>query len=260
LLGLLPFSALLIKAFSRTGKLFSDDLIKFLLLWFILAFLLLPLIRPKSILSVAYCTPPLFIIMARAADSIRHPVNIFIWPILCVLLLLPLPYLAPYIAVAAGNEFVKSAITEGMAYFDSFYLLTLGALLLLFAVLPFIKPVPFAVKYAVLALLFVSMANFLVLPIFGNILQQPIKTAGLLAKKDNLNVIKWRIDSPSFNVYAERLTRVRNPQAGDIVLTRSVYLGDDVGYETLFAGRGIILARIIAIPVNYFGSDTGDDK
>lgn len=260
LIGLLPFSALLIKAFSHTGKLLSDDLVKFLLIWFLLAFLFLPLTRPKSILSVAYCTPPLFIIMARAADSIRHPVNIFIWPILCVLLLLPVPYLAPYIAAATRNDFVRSAITEGMAYFDSFYLLTLGALLLLFAVLPFIKPVPFPVKYTVLALLFVSMVNFLVLPIMGNILQQPIKTAGLLAKKDNLDVIKWRIDSPSFNVYAERLTRVRAPQAGDIVLTKSAYLGNDVSYETLFAGRGIILARILDIPAKYFGSGGGDDK
>ena len=53
-------------------------MMKFMIIWFLLAFLLLPLVQPKSIFAIAYCFPPLFIIMARAADVFRHSINLFI--------------------------------------------------------------------------------------------------------------------------------------------------------------------------------------
>jgi hypothetical protein len=110
--------------------------------------------------------------------------------------------------------------------------------------LPFIKPVPLSVKYAVLALLFVSMVNFLALPIMGNILQQPVKSAALLAKKQKLSVVSWREHTPSFNVYAEMLTRQRTPGPGDIVFTKTVYLENFADYETLYEKHGVTLARV----------------
>jgi 4-amino-4-deoxy-L-arabinose transferase-like glycosyltransferase len=258
-LGLLPFCGMLIKAFFHLKRLLSDDLIKFLLIWFFLAFLLLPLAQPKSIFSIVCCLPPLFIIMARVADSFRHPVNLFVWPFLGVIVLLLAPYLAPYMAGSIGNEFARTAITEAMVYFDPFYRVTLGILLLLLGVLPFIKPVSPSVKYSVLGLLFVSMVNFLILPIIGNTLQLPVKSAGLLAQNENLTVITWRIDQPSFNVYAETLTTARPPQTGDIVLTKSAYLKNGLTYETIFARQGIILAKFLEIPANRPMKGPGDN-
>jgi len=246
-IGLLPFSALFIKAVFHIGKQMSDDLMQFLFIWFLLAFLLLPLAQPKSIFAIACCLPPLFIIMARVADILLHPVALFIWPLLFIGLLLLMPYLAPYIAGSIENELVREAITAGIDHFDSFYKVTLGTVLLLLAVLPFIKPLPPSLKYGILGLLFVSMVNFLVLPIMAGILQQPVKSAGLLAKKEKLAVIKWMIDSPSFNLYAEKLTEVRAPRAGDIVLTKSAYLGKDIQYEMLFEKQGVVLVRIMKI-------------
>jgi hypothetical protein len=91
------------------------------------------------------------------------------------------------------------------------------------------------------------MVNFLILPILGNILQQPVKSAGLLAKKQNLNVITWRVQYPSFNVYAEKLTGLRTPDTGDIVLTRSEYLENGDGYKTIFHQHGIALVKILKV-------------
>jgi 4-amino-4-deoxy-L-arabinose transferase-like glycosyltransferase len=248
-IGLLPFSALLIKAVFHSSRLLSDDLMKFLVLWFLLALLLLPLAQPKSLFSIASCLPPLFIIMARISGLFRHSINLFIWPLLFIALLLLAPYMAPYITGSIENEFVRSAVSEGMI-FDSSYTIILGAIMLLLAVLPFIKPVPAALKLGVMGLLFVSVFHFLVLPIMANILQQPIKSAGIMAKKEKLDVITWKINAPSFNVYSERITEERVPRTGDNVLTKSANLGNDYTYETLFEKQGLVLVKIIEVPAD----------
>ena len=216
--------------------------------WFLLAFFLLPLVQPDSLLSLAYCCPPLFIIMARVADSLLHSINLFILPLLFIALLLLIPYLAPYFAGSIKNEFVKNAVVASAIYFDASYRFILAAVMLLLITLPFIKPVPVTLKYGVLGLLFVSMTNFLILPILSNILQQPVKSAGLLAKKEKLDVISWRVQYPSFNVYAEKLTSIRAPDAGDIILTKSEYLRDNGNYEKIFEEHGIALVKILKIP------------
>ncbi|KPJ99707.1 MAG: hypothetical protein AMJ60_04120 [Desulfobacterales bacterium SG8_35] len=249
-IGLLPFTAMFIRALFHIRKLLRDDLIKFMLLWFLLAFFLLPLAKPKSLFTLAYAFPPLFIIMARSADIFRHSINLFIWPFLFIALLFLAPYMAPYIAGSIENEFARTALTEGSVYLDASYRIILGSVLLLFAILPFIKALPPAVKYSVLGLLFVSMIHSLLLPIAGNILQQPIKSAATLAKKEKLDVVTWRISPLSFNVYAEMLTEERSPEAGDTVLTRSDYLGSDVRYDTFFEKQGLILVKILEIPGN----------
>ena len=249
-IGLLPFSALLIKAVFHSSRLLSDDLMKFLVLWFLLALLLLPLAQPKSLFSMASCLSPLFIIMARISGLFRHSINLFVWPLLFFALLLLAPYLAPYITGSIENEFARNAIVDGVVFFDSSYTMILGAVMLLLAVLPFIKPVPASLKYGVMGLLFVSVLHFLVLPIMANILQQPIKSAGLLAKKEKLDVVTWKIDAPSFNLYTERLTKERAPRTGDTLLTKSAYLGDDLTYETLFEKQGVVLVKILEIPAD----------
>ncbi|MGW8161657.1 MAG: ArnT family glycosyltransferase, partial [Desulfobulbales bacterium] len=146
LLGVLPFSGVLLKGFLHINRLWSDDLVKFLLTWFFLAIILLPLTEPRSVSAITYCLPPLFIIMARVADDFRHPINIIIWPLLFVALLLLGPYMVPFMTDTAGDAFIRSAVTENMHYFNSFYTVTLGILLLLLAALPFIRAVPTSIK------------------------------------------------------------------------------------------------------------------
>ena len=92
-----------------------------------------------------------------------------------------------------------------------------------------------------------SIIHFLVLPILGNSLQQPIMSAAEMAGKEKFNVVTWKMHPPSFNFYAGMLTKTRRPEPGDVVLTKSVYLKNPAGYETLFEQHGIILARILQI-------------
>jgi len=243
-IALLPNSGMLLKAVFRIKHLLADDLMRFMFFWALFAFLLLPLLQPRSPFDVAYCCTPLFIIMARAADEFRRFFNLLVWPLLLTTLFFLAPDLAPYVMGSIDNEFARNAVADGIIYFDTFYRLSLGGVILLLASLPFIKPVPLSAKYAILALLFVSMINFLALPIMGNILQRPIKSAALLAKKEKLAVVTWRDHTPSFNVYAEMLTQQRTPVPGDIVLAKTVYLENFMNYETLFEKHGVTLARV----------------
>jgi len=252
LIGLLPFTALALKAVFQIRKLLSDDLLQFMVLWSLLAFLFLPLSLPKSVFSIAYGFPPLFIIMARNTAFSPHTIFLFIGPLLLITLLFLMPHMAPYIAESIDHEFTRKAITDGAVYLDTFYQMTLGAVLLLLTALPFSKSVPAPVKLGVLGLLFVSMTNFLVLPITGTILQQPIKSAALLAKKEKLAVVTWRIHPPSFNVYAEMVTEARSPITGDIVLTRTDYLGNDIRYGKLYEKQGVTLVKILEKQENNF--------
>ena len=150
----------------------------------------------------------------------------------------------PHIAALINNEFIKNAVVAGTLYLDTFYRLSLAGIILLLALLPLIKALPLSFKYAVLSLIFVSMTNFLVLPIIGNILQQPVKFAALLAKKERFSVVTWLEPAPSFNVYAEMLTAQRSPQPGDIVLMKTVLLDDLASYEPFYEKNGVTLARV----------------
>jgi 4-amino-4-deoxy-L-arabinose transferase-like glycosyltransferase len=247
LIGLLPNTGFFIKALSQIRTLISDDLIKFMLIWFLTTILFLPLSQPKSPFALVYGLPPLFIIMARVTEDFHLSFKLLIWPLMLTAFFCLVPDLAPYIMGSINNQFFRTAVAEGLVYFNAYYRITLGAILLLLTALPFINPAPAATKYAIVGILFLGMTHFIVLPILGSTLQQPIKSAALLAKNEKLTVITWPDHPPSFNLYAEMLTERHTPESGDIVLTKTAYWGNKMKYETLYEKHGIILARILGI-------------
>ena len=247
LIGLLPYTGLFFKSLTRVKILMKRDLMQFMATWFLVAFVFAPLFQPRSPFAMIYCLPPLFIIMSQTLDSLHHSFNLFVWPLLFTAILCLVPDLVPHIKGSIGNEFTRTAVAESLPYFDAFYRITLGAILLLLILLPIIKEAASPVKLAILGLLFVSIIHFLVLPILGNSLQQPIMSAAAMAKKEKFDVVTWKMHPPSFNFYAGMLTKMRRPEPGDIVLTKSVYLKNPADYETLFEQHGIILARILQI-------------
>ena len=67
----------------------------------------------------------------------------------------------------------------------------------------------------------------------------------MLAKKHDYSVVMWRLNTPSFDVYSQRLVEKRAPQAGDVVLTKSIYLSQLGKVEVLYQKNGISLARLL---------------
>jgi uncharacterized membrane protein len=257
LLGLLPNTGFFIKALTQIRKLLKDDIVQFMSIWFLVIMLFLPLTVPKSPFTMIYGLPPLCIIMSRVTEDISHSFNIFIWPLIITAFFCLAPDLTPHIMGFINSEYARTALSEGLVYVDAYYQLTLGAILLLLTTLPFLKDAPLATRYSIVGILFVGMIHFLVLPIMGNTIQEPVKTAALLAKKEGLSVVAKKNNSPSFNLYAEMLTSHYPPKQHDIIFTKKSDIGSNLQYESLYEKHGIILARILVVQTE--GSATSQE-
>ena len=245
LLGLLPYTVLLIKSFTQLKKLLADDNLLFMALWFIFALVLFSFHPEKHHNYILTAYPPLFVIMARSIDALKHPQGLFLLPLFIMVLLFFIPDITPHFISSFNDEYTRTVLTEGLDYFDSSYRLFMGAIILLLAVLSFIKPIPLTIKSALLVILFLGVINFLLVPITGKIKQQPLKTAAKIAKRDGLNVVTWRLDAPSFNVYYEQLTDERLPKPGEAVLTKNIFLEKIGAHEVIFQRHGVVLAKVI---------------
>jgi hypothetical protein len=59
-----------------------------------------------------------------------------------------------------------------------------------------------------------------VVPRVLEVMQAPVKEAGLLARQLDLPTIAYRTNMPSFSVYRNAITPTRPPRAGDLVFLR----------------------------------------
>jgi hypothetical protein len=83
-------------------------------------------------------------------------------------------------------------------------------------------------------------------PAFGQIQQGPTKEAALLARDQGWDVVMWRLDMPSFAVYYEDITPLREPEPGEVVFTRVTRLGAlEIPTEVVFQKGGIVLAKAL---------------
>ena len=82
-------------------------------------------------------------------------------------------------------------------------------------------------------------------PFVGELLQGPVKRAALVAREHGGPAVQWNFFQPSFAVYRGQEAPVREPQVGELALTRFDRLPPDVRVETLFAQGGVRLVRRI---------------
>jgi hypothetical protein len=76
-------------------------------------------------------------------------------------------------------------------------------------------------------------------------MQQPIKEAGLLAKSRGYkNIVMYKVNTPSFNVYYEGLVLKRRPEIGDILFTKVPKLNKFKKYKTLYRKNGFALILV----------------
>jgi hypothetical protein len=129
-------------------------------------------------------------------------------------------------------------------YFDISYRLIL---LSIFAIYFIAKKYSIKTNAIVLAIYTIFIVNFIVMDKVAKLKQQPIKEAALIAKERDFDILMWGLNTPSFNVYAERIVTKRGPQDGDIALTKTILLKDIKEYEVIYQKHGISLAHIIKV-------------
>jgi hypothetical protein len=246
LVGLMPFPTLLVQAVSRIRTAVQRPFDQFLWLWFGLVFVFFSLAGTKLHHYVVYGYIPLIIFMARVADreKTRHA-GWFVLPTVVMLtVLFCLKDLAQWMLPGIDDPFTQMVIKEALPEFGAGYRIVVGitaAGIILTAVVPAMRMVP---KVVITGCLFFLLITGQVLPKVADILQGPVKTAALMAKEQNLDVVMWKMNYPSFHVYYGRPALKRKPRAGDVIITKADKLDRITSHHVLYQRYGIVLTRI----------------
>ncbi len=247
LFGLLPFTTLLVRAVSRIRLPFKQPLDLFLWLWFGFVFVFFSLAGTKLHHYLVYGYIPLIIFMARVADQdrMKHPWLLVLPGVLFLVLLFFLPNLAQWMLPRTDDLFAQIVVAEALPSFGTGYRLMIGLTLagmVAVAAVPKLTP---PLRMMIMGGLFFILINGQVLPKVADILQGPVKTAALTARKQNLEVVMWRMNYPSFHVYYGRPALRKKPEPGDVVITKADKLDDIKSHTVIYQKYGIVLTRLV---------------
>ena len=243
-LGLLPFSFVILKAFGSVKKWLKDDLMLYLLLWFGFVFIFFSLSGTKLPHYVIYGYTPLFIFVGVVLNRGVSKSWVLIPSLTLLVLLLFLPEIVIALKTHIKDQMIQILIPN---IYDSFGLLyhTILAIAVLILLLILFKKVSPKLTWIVTAFVFVIVVNYAVLFSYGNLMQAPIKEAGLLAKKYHYKVKIYHLARvPSFNLYYDSLVSEEKPKAGDIIFTKVSSLKDFSNYKILYKKNAFTLIRL----------------
>ncbi|SIS84838.1 4-amino-4-deoxy-L-arabinose transferase [Neptunomonas antarctica] len=215
---LTPFTGLIVPVIKSLFKQKPTGLELYLLTWFILVLAIFSFSKTQLPHYILYGVTPILFLMTR------HLLNAGFWsllaPALTILLVSLLPLFFGYAAEQSHKPFDKAVLELATQEYNGvFQALTLLGLLLIAGLYLFRKtdyPSRLLVGAAGSMLLF----NFLLLPLFGEAQQEPVREAAQLAKKIGGPVVTYGINMPSFSVYREAIVPRREPKRGELVFTR----------------------------------------
>lgn len=244
LIGLLPYTAVLIQTLAQGTRLWRDDLSRYLLLWFALVFVLFSLSGTKLPHYVVYGYAALYILMAMNFNRLPGRGWLFLPALLLFVFLLLLPEVITAVLPHIQDAHAAVMLRDHADYFSVAYRLFFAAAAGL--TLYFMWETRHSAQSQLLAsgVITVFAFSYFIMPLAAAIQQAPIKEAAALAKARDYPVVMWRLNTPSFNFYAQRLVEKRAPRAGDVILTKSIYLSELAGVEVLYQKNGIVLARL----------------
>jgi 4-amino-4-deoxy-L-arabinose transferase-like glycosyltransferase len=258
MVGVLPYTTVLLRVLARSRAGFADPLGRYLLLWFGFVLVFFSLAATKLPHYLLYGFTGLFVLMAMELDAERPgPAGWLLLPQLLFLsVLLALPGLV-HLALPQVRDELVSAQLAGLEFTLWYYGLLVAALVLTGYFMRE-RRIPPAYKMGVSGLVLVTLVSLQVLPTVAAVLQQPVKEAGLLAAQRPQTPVMWGVNLPSFSVYSGRIAERRDPRPGDLVFTKTAKLPALGDYELLYQRHGLALVRWLpesAPPANAFPTD-----
>jgi 4-amino-4-deoxy-L-arabinose transferase-like glycosyltransferase len=243
LISLLPHTGLLLIALARLKTVWGDDLLRFGLLWFLLAFALFSFSGTKLPHYVYYGYGGLVLILAAQAEHKAARWLLALSGAATFALLLALPMLLDQAVPRLKPDDLLLAQDIAGHFGPGYWLWCGGALVV--SLLPLLLR-PITTRFALYGngLLAGATVAVLLLPIVGQVQQGPVKRAGLLARDLPGPLLLHGLNTPSFQTYAQRQVEKRAPRAGDLVLTRESRLADLPDNEVVFRERSYVLARV----------------
>lgn len=244
LVGLLPYTALLIKAAGNVRSHWQTESGQFLMIWFGFVLLLFSFAGTKLHHYVIYGYVPLLILMAQHVPHLQRPFWLVLPLIVFLIAIIVLPLVVPAVMPYIQDEFAQIVIASARPEFGTSHLI-LGILFLALAVgLATRRAWDNVTRTIVAGLLFAVLVSGYLIPKVAIIMQAPIKTAAIFAREQNLPVVMWRMNFPSFSFYHGQPVLRHEPREGDIVITRQHHLSAFKAYQVLSLQHGIVLLRV----------------
>jgi len=245
LIGLLPYSGLLVTLLRRLRTTWRDPLGGFALIWFGFVFIFFSLSGTKLPHYLVYGYGGLLVLMAAAAREARSR-----WLLAPAALYFALLLFAPELLAAAlahtRDPDARAAIAGAVAAFTPAWRAWMLGGLALCAWLAFGARAPMSRRLVAAGVAAALAFGGLVLPLAGEVLQRPVKEAAAIARSSDAPLTMWRINTPSFLFYSERLAARRRPLPGDMALVHSSEMGNLGPYDVLYQRNGIALVKMRA--------------
>ncbi len=244
---LAPFTSLIGPTLRSLLKQRPKGLELYLFTWFLLVLAIFSFSKTQLPHYILYGVTPVLILM------VRHLLQAQRWslvaPVLLISLFSLLPLLFGFAADQANKPFDKAVLTLATDEYSLIFqiLSVLGILCALGLLVA--RRIDFPSRLLIGSAISVLLFNFLLLPLLGAAQQEPVREAGLLAKKLGGPVVSYGINMPSFSVYREAIVPRREPKLGELVFTRidnqqSLFdLNPNIQPEKLYAKGGVALYR-----------------
>jgi 4-amino-4-deoxy-L-arabinose transferase-like glycosyltransferase len=250
LIGLLPYTSIVIAALADGLRRWREPLIRYLLIWFGFVFVFFSVSATKLPHYLVYGYSALFVLMAPHALAFRSRFWAFLPQLLLLLGLLVLPELVDWVVTAADDPHLAAVLADAGDYLTPGYraIVGIGALVSVFFMVE--RRWSVAHKAAVSGIGLSFGLGALILPMIGALQQGPVVEAARIVRADPRPAVVWRLDAPSFSVYRERVTPRREPRPGELVLTKTIHLDDLAergAMEVLYRKHGIALAALAAL-------------
>jgi len=244
LVGMLPYTSLLLRSLKDIRAWFASDLLKFLAIWFLFVFLFFSFSGTKLPHYIIYGYTPLFIIMSIYIPRVKSDKLLLLPPLLLYMILFFLPIIVPFVQPLVKHPFTRLMLKTAPLEFGAGWYLYFALIIAATLFLAITQKIARMDKLIITGLLMTITLSWQVIPRYAAIAQNPIKEAALLAKAHHYDVHLWRLNKPSFIVYRGEIAKRDRPKEGEVVLTRKNHLDTFDAYTTLYEKHGIILAKI----------------
>jgi 4-amino-4-deoxy-L-arabinose transferase-like glycosyltransferase len=244
----LPFTALLARAFRRLGEIRQPGLGSFLWCWLLFVFVFFSLSGTKLPHYVLLAATPLGLLMAREHQQLRWPAEVVAPPVVLLTALLAVPRLVDAVRARLEDPYFHAVLGETESVFGATYTVAVIAAMLAIGICALVWRGQPRHALASVGIIQALVLALVVAPTAGELLQGPVKEAGLLAREAGDRTVRYGVDLPSFSVYRQRATAARLPRPGEIAVTESskrVELESRLGHpvQILYERGGILLVR-----------------
>lgn len=237
----MPWAPALVAVVARARSLWREPVARYLLGWGGFVIVFFSLSATKLPHYVLYGYAPLVLLMARAVAQAGRKLRVALGACFVVwtAIVAGLPALVLHFAGKVRDPFYH-ALLAGAAAPHWLPAVLMLAIVVVLVAWPARGPhgwLRFPAAAGAVSLLVAGWS----LPWFGDTLQGPVKRAAAVAVADGRPVVQWNMHWPSFSVYLQRETPRREPQPGELALTRIDRIPAGDTRPRLFEERGVVL-------------------